>query len=87
VLRASDAQVADCGENGLRRSREGGHDEDAPKDGEPGQQHAEVVAGGGEDRIGGVAVAAIEDLAPMRCSPMASPMIAARRSSRGAGRA
>lgn len=69
MLRASDAQVADCGENGLRRSREGGHDEDAPKDGEPGQQHAEVVARGGEDRVGGVAVVAIGRCRPCGARP------------------
>jgi hypothetical protein len=32
------------------------HDEDTPKGGEPFEQAAEVVAGGGEDGVGGVAV-------------------------------
>ncbi len=39
------------------------HDEDAPKGGQPGQEGAEVVAGGGEDGVGGVAVRAFEEVA------------------------
>ena len=32
------------------------HDEDTPKGGEPGEEPAEVVAGGGENGVGGVAL-------------------------------
>ena len=33
------------------------HDEGAPKGGQPGQEATEVVTGGGEHSVGGVAVA------------------------------
>ena len=45
----------------VRGDREHGHDEDTLKDGEPGEQPAEVVAGGGEDGVGGVAVGSFEE--------------------------
>ena len=32
------------------------HDEDTPKGGQPRQEPSEIVAGGGEDGVGGVAV-------------------------------
>jgi hypothetical protein len=42
---------------------EDGYDEDAPKGGQPGQEPAEVVAGGGEDGVGGAAVGVFEEVA------------------------
>jgi hypothetical protein len=47
------------------------HDEDAPKHGQPGQVPAEVVAGGGEDGVGGVAVGALE----VRNAPRTDPYV------------
>ena len=51
------------------------HDEDAPTGGEPFEQAAEVVAGGGEDGVGGVAVGSGEVVWPMRCSDLAWPIL------------
>ena len=51
VLRG-DGSVAGAGEDR--------HDEDTPKGGEPGEESAEVVACGGEDGVGGVAMGAGE---------------------------
>jgi hypothetical protein len=38
-------------------------DEDAPNRGQPGDEPSKVVAGGGEDGVGGVAVGAFEEVA------------------------
>jgi hypothetical protein len=50
----------DCG---VGRVGEDGHDERAPKGGEPGEDSPEVVAGGGEHGVGGVALDAFEEVA------------------------
>lgn len=42
---------------------EDGHDKETPNPGQPGNKPSEVIAGGGEDGVGGVAVDAFEEVA------------------------
>ena len=48
------------GDGSVPGAGEDRHDEDTPKGGEPGEEPAEIVSGGGEDGVGGVAMGAGE---------------------------
>src|SRR5664279_4976728 len=67
------------------RPVEGGQDY-GQQESQPFEQASEVVAGGGENGVGGVALVSGEVFRPMRCSALAWPMTGStaerRRSSR-----
>lgn len=54
---------ADLGSTGCRRLPDERGEQGSQKGGQPAEQQGEVVSGGGEDRVGAVAVASLEVVA------------------------